>query len=70
MGYINMSIDSCIRCGTYVDTDYDCEAYVLISEDCDEVSVLACHCEEHRYFTKKNDILFYCNQNKIRIMNE
>ena len=63
-----MSLDKCVECGKFVDTDYDCGAYTLISEDCDEVDVLACHCDDCRYFDEKDEILKYCKLNNIEVM--
>lgn len=69
-----MSIDTCIKCATMVDTDYDDHAYTLIHDDEDltfdnnEVEVLACHCYQCRFFRTESDIVDYIIINNLEVV--
>lgn len=57
-----MSIDRCVECGIMIDTDYDCDAYFLIYDEDEnkqsgEINHYAARCEDHRYFTTKEEAL-------------
>jgi len=62
-GEERMSIDTCIICGDFVDTDEDCDAYFIICENGNDIEANACRCENHRYMDNYGDAIIEARRN-------